>query len=217
MNKATIVCILFYVIATTTTQVESAGTPKWGEWSQWTKCSVTCGNGVKERIAYRIDSQGHMTNQSLLENGLCFDQQYCPVDGGWTFWYPWSVCSKMCGVGTQFRRRECKNPEPRSGGKPCVGLSQESQDCNKDPCPTIPPGFDVRICAEESMFMCESKIYCVNKTFTCDKTLNCNDGSDEKSCKIVYINGSHDIFYMGSKWCVLITILNVLMYFKLRR
>ena len=50
-----------------------------------------------------------------------------PVHGGFS---PFSACSKTCGSGTRIRT--CTNPEPRNGGKGCVGESQET--CNTQAC-----------------------------------------------------------------------------------
>ena len=49
------------------------------------------------------------------------------VDGGFSVF---SACSKTCGGGTRIRT--CTNPEPRNGGKGCVGDSQET--CNTQAC-----------------------------------------------------------------------------------
>ena len=37
-----------------------------------------------------------------------------------------------CGGGTQTRSRSCTNPPAAHGGKPCLGLKEITQDCNKD-------------------------------------------------------------------------------------
>ena len=50
-----------------------------------------------------------------------------PVNGGFS---AFSACSKTCGGGTRIRT--CTNPEPRNGGKGCVGESQET--CNTKAC-----------------------------------------------------------------------------------
>ena len=50
-----------------------------------------------------------------------------PVHGGFS---PFSGCSKTCGGGTRIRT--CTNPEPRNGGRGCVGESQET--CNTKSC-----------------------------------------------------------------------------------
>ena len=50
-----------------------------------------------------------------------------PVHGGFTVF---SGCSKTCGGGTRIRT--CTNPEPRNGGRGCVGASQET--CNTKAC-----------------------------------------------------------------------------------
>ena len=50
-----------------------------------------------------------------------------PVHGGFS---AFSGCSKTCGGGTRIRT--CTNPEPRNGGKGCVGESQET--CNTKAC-----------------------------------------------------------------------------------
>ena len=41
-----------------------------------------------------------------------------------------SACSKTCGGGTRIRT--CTNPEPRNGGRGCVGKSLET--CNTKAC-----------------------------------------------------------------------------------
>ena len=50
-----------------------------------------------------------------------------PVHGGFSVF---SGCSKTCGGGTRIRT--CTNPEPRNGGRGCVGESQEK--CNAKAC-----------------------------------------------------------------------------------
>ena len=50
-----------------------------------------------------------------------------PVHGGFS---AFSGCSKTCGGGTRIRT--CTNPEPRNGGRGCVGESQET--CNTKAC-----------------------------------------------------------------------------------
>ena len=57
------------------------------------------------------------------------------VDGGWTGFGAWSHCSAECGGGNQTRSRSCSNPAPAFGGADCVGSTQESQECNTQPCP----------------------------------------------------------------------------------
>ena len=50
-----------------------------------------------------------------------------PVHGGFSVF---SGCSKTCGGGTRIRT--CTNPEPKHGGKGCVGVSQET--CHTQAC-----------------------------------------------------------------------------------
>ena len=50
-----------------------------------------------------------------------------PVHGGFS---AFSGCSKTCGGGTRIRT--CTNPEPKHGGRRCVGVSQET--CNTQAC-----------------------------------------------------------------------------------
>ncbi len=57
------------------------------------------------------------------------------VDGGWSDWGSWGVCSVSCGGGTQTAYRTCSNPLPSCGGSPCVDLNYKTQSCNTQPCP----------------------------------------------------------------------------------
>ncbi|NXR07318.1 CO8A protein, partial [Semnornis frantzii] len=47
------------------------------------------------------------------------------TDGRWSCWAPWSACQ----AGTSRRSRQCNNPAPRGGGKPCVGRDLQSKAC----------------------------------------------------------------------------------------
>ena len=57
------------------------------------------------------------------------------VDGNWGAWSLMTSCSTTCGSGTKTRRRSCTNPEPAGGGNDCIGLGDETNDCNVLTCP----------------------------------------------------------------------------------
>ena len=65
---------------------------------------------------------------TILTHGLALSFVLVPVHGGFS---PFSGCSKTCGGGTRIRT--CTNPEPKHGGRGCVGTSQET--CNTKVCP----------------------------------------------------------------------------------
>uniref|UniRef100_A0A8C3V118 Complement C6 n=1 Tax=Catharus ustulatus TaxID=91951 RepID=A0A8C3V118_CATUS len=48
------------------------------------------------------------------------------VDGRWGCWSEWSPCGASF---KQRRTRECNNPSPMNGGKPCEGQREEEEDC----------------------------------------------------------------------------------------
>jgi len=58
-----------------------------------------------------------------------------PVGGGWGNWTSWSKCDKTCGGGSETRLRQCDNPGPSGGGKPCNGSYSASRACANTECP----------------------------------------------------------------------------------
>lgn len=62
---------------------------------------------------------------------------FCIVDGGWSNWGKWSVCSATCGRGEITRSRQCDNPEAQFNGKKCSGRDLETVSCNHHHCPGI--------------------------------------------------------------------------------
>ena len=56
-------------------------------------------------------------------------------------WGDWGECSVTCGGGTQTRNRSCTNPPVAHGGRPCVGPTEMTQDCNND---VFCPGKELR-------------------------------------------------------------------------
>ncbi|XP_042845136.1 A disintegrin and metalloproteinase with thrombospondin motifs 17 [Panthera tigris] len=80
--------------------------------------------------------------------GECVSKTPIPehVDGDWSPWGAWSMCSRTCGTGARFRQRKCDNPPPGPGGTHCLGASVEHAVCENLPCPKGLPSFRDQQC-----------------------------------------------------------------------
>jgi len=59
------------------------------------------------------------------------------VDGSWSTWKDWAVCSASCDGGTRTRQRECLFPKDRPHGENCTGSIRENDSCNEAACPSM--------------------------------------------------------------------------------
>ncbi|WAR18815.1 HMCN1-like protein [Mya arenaria] len=108
-------------------------------WSSWDACSMTCGDGTQSRSRTCTSPEPQHGGLDCIgdsSESLSCNDGPCPIDGSYTLWSIWDVCSVTCGDGTQSRSRTCTNPEPQYGGLDCVGDFTESQLCNDRPCPS---------------------------------------------------------------------------------
>ncbi len=88
--------------------------PEYGEWSDWTQCTKSCGGGSRRKVreCQLPEARGGVEGcfgESEVEE-IC-NPQVCPV---WTEWTDWTTCSATCGGGKQKRNRECVLPESRA-------------------------------------------------------------------------------------------------------
>ena len=110
--------------------------PDWGEWSDWTVCSKSCGGGQTSR--YRnclLQDYTKLGDNSLgcvgeTDQVLDCNTKVCPI---WTDWGVWTECSATCGGGSQVRSRDCVLPLERVAG--CIGPKDEERTCNSNTCP----------------------------------------------------------------------------------
>ncbi|XP_066014754.1 coadhesin isoform X2 [Pocillopora verrucosa] len=111
------------------------------EWSDWTTCSVSCGNGFQLRhrnCTSPPPAHGgkscegkNFTDVRNCSTTECFSK----VDGGFSKWSAWTTCSASCGTGLQLRYRNCTNPPPAHGGKNCESRNiYEGRSCNMKAC-----------------------------------------------------------------------------------
>ncbi|XP_047186011.1 adhesion G protein-coupled receptor B2 isoform X7 [Scophthalmus maximus] len=117
------------------------GDPAAEEWSQWSVCSLTCGQGWQVRTRSCVSSPyGTLCSGALRETRMCNNTTSCPgepgitgsVEGQWLEWGPWSRCSITCNTGTQERQRRCS--ASAHGWAECKGPHQESRDCANPSC-----------------------------------------------------------------------------------
>ncbi|KAM9426094.1 adhesion G protein-coupled receptor B1 [Pholidichthys leucotaenia] len=104
------------------------------EWSAWSVCSATCGEGWQSRTRFCVSSSySTQCSGPLREQRPCNNSAVCPVHGSWDEWSPWSLCSSTCGRGYRSRSRTCTPPQ--FGGDPCDGPEQQTKFCNIAVCP----------------------------------------------------------------------------------
>uniref|UniRef100_A0A667ZTM7 Adhesion G protein-coupled receptor B1 n=1 Tax=Myripristis murdjan TaxID=586833 RepID=A0A667ZTM7_9TELE len=104
------------------------------EWSAWSVCSATCGEGWQSRTRFCVSSSySTQCSGPLREQRPCNNSAVCPVHGTWDEWSPWSLCSSTCGRGYRDRTRTCKPPQ--FGGDPCDGPEKQTKFCNIAVCP----------------------------------------------------------------------------------
>ncbi|XP_065656244.1 SCO-spondin-like [Hydra vulgaris] len=110
------------------------------KWSQYSACSVSCGNGTQTRFRTCTNPApsggGKDCIGDLIQTTYC-NMQICKkkVNGGFSMWTDFSVCTKTCAGGVQTRTRECNNPKPENGGQKCDGMTKETRGCKNNFCP----------------------------------------------------------------------------------
>nr|XP_055076552.1 adhesion G protein-coupled receptor B2 isoform X4 [Misgurnus anguillicaudatus] len=117
------------------------GDPAAEEWSQWSVCSLTCGQGWQVRSRSCVSSPyGTLCRGPLRETRLCNNTATCPgepqhqaVHGLWEEWSSWSLCSVTCGRGSRTRSRICV--VPLLGSKGCGEPEVQTKLCNIAVCP----------------------------------------------------------------------------------
>ncbi|XP_046333476.2 A disintegrin and metalloproteinase with thrombospondin motifs adt-2-like [Haliotis rufescens] len=94
----------------------------WSQWSAWSTCSVTCGQGERRRS--RTCISGFCSGQDF-QIQQCAENPCSTSAPEWGSWREWSSCSESCGSGLRVRVRTC--PDNR-----CVGARFETQACSND-------------------------------------------------------------------------------------
>ncbi|KAK3105311.1 hypothetical protein FSP39_022254 [Pinctada imbricata] len=111
---------------------------QWGDWTNWSTCSKTCGGGQHFRSRScdnPTPAHGGVNCTGVLSIMEDCSTYLCPVNGHWGSWGKWSTCSTSCGGGHRTRTRTCGNPFPAHGGSDCKGNSSESTTCQTNLCP----------------------------------------------------------------------------------
>ncbi|CAG5114869.1 unnamed protein product [Candidula unifasciata] len=195
----TLLILVFHSLSPVEASDDTKG--HWGPWGPLSPCSVTCGSGIANMERVWIpgpdeqDAKSFKNPFTFTQVFSCTDETYpeCPQNGTWSGWGAWSGCTKACGGGIRERHRECRGQ--MYGGRPCEGDKFGKEDCNREPCPPLPRGFDMSQCEEEANFTCSSQKMCIPISQKCDSTVQCHDGSDEDSCPSFSILWGNNIRY----------------------
>jgi len=108
----------------------------WYDWSPWSFCSRSCGNGFESRqriVAIEASNGGAACEGSGEEFGSCNTQE-CAVDCEFADWGNWSSCTASCDGGVRQRRKPIKVAN-NSVGRACdKNEGFQSEECNQAAC-----------------------------------------------------------------------------------
>ncbi|OII75588.1 uncharacterized protein cubi_02109 [Cryptosporidium ubiquitum] len=103
-----------------------------GEWSSWSVCSTSCGEGFQSRSReLLVPSLGKKCELATEELRECFEGP-CPSSCRVSPWSEWTTCLGGCDE-KPYKRRERKILEPPASGQSCPVL-EETLDANEE-CP----------------------------------------------------------------------------------
>jgi len=110
----------------------------WSDWSKWSTCSVTCGNGEMSRT--RSVKHAPERGGRLCEAATTAERAKCGIpceaeslDCRWSDWSVWSACSKSCDGGQRYRARSILR-KAQLNGAGCGGLFEDFKSCASQPC-----------------------------------------------------------------------------------
>ncbi|XP_045779006.1 semaphorin-5B [Maniola jurtina] len=116
----------------------------WSSWSDWEQCMqdgtphAVYGDDKPDMCMCRTRrcDNPRAANGGQNCQGASIAVANCTIHGGWSAWSGWSECSASCGIAVKSRRRSCTSPEPKFGGRVCVGFDVQDMYCaNLPPCP----------------------------------------------------------------------------------
>jgi hypothetical protein len=112
----------------------------WDDWTLWAQCTRSCGTGTRSRarsvkVAPMFGGKPCEAQNSTLGVENC-NTQNCStmcVNGSWGEWSPWTLCTRTCGGGAQWRHRKVVKL-PNDCGAPASGPMSEFHACNTEVC-----------------------------------------------------------------------------------
>eukprot|EP00111_Clytia_hemisphaerica_P004685 TCONS_00013463-protein len=111
---------------------------EWGEWSEFSKCTATCGEGLQTRRRQCLNE----FNQPIEIQKICPGKDTeskkcvrskCIINGAWSPWLQWSACDSMSCKRSRIRtcvRHDKRNIE----NSHCEGESVQQEYCPRSQC-----------------------------------------------------------------------------------
>ncbi|KAM4697187.1 properdin-like [Rhinophrynus dorsalis] len=103
------------------TKVDCPVDGEWSEWQQWSPCSrigdaIDCTKrvGTQQRLRSCTGKAhgGEPCAGSYRDHRYCYSLNWCRLNGTWSEWSEWGLCSPTCGKSERKRQRVCKPVYP---------------------------------------------------------------------------------------------------------
>jgi len=112
---------------------------RYGPWSDWNYCSITCGAGTRSRLRAEVVTQQGTGEDctGARQNIQSCTSTDCPVDCQASEWTEWSACSSSCGSDSFADRTRDVTSLADKNGLPCPGGNETHQQkrCSQQACP----------------------------------------------------------------------------------